>query len=247
MGHSILHHMEVETTNRIARDLAEGGAPEGTVVVGEVQTGGKGRRGRTWISPKGGIWLSVVLRPRLPPSRAPLLTLGASWAVANALREMLPELAISIKWPNDVLVGEKKVCGILSEVAGELDCIEYAIIGIGVNANFKMDTLPGDLHGTATTLLHEAGQEVDRQGLTVSILRQLDELYCKEPQAIISGWKETSSTIGRRVRIDLAGGRDPVEGTAVDLSPDGALVLRKTDGKEIQIFAGDCVHLEGRG
>ncbi len=147
---------EVASTNTLAMELAANGTPEGTVVIAETQTLGKGRLGRTWISPKGNLYLSVVLRPNIPMHKAPLITLMGAVAVASAIRKTC-ELEAGIKWPNDILISGRKVSGLLTEMSAEQDRIRYIVLGIGVDVNMELIALPPDVRSLATTLAKEAG------------------------------------------------------------------------------------------
>src|SRR5574341_1708222 len=152
---------EVTSTNTRAMEMAANGAPEGTVVIAETQTAGKGRLGRTWISPKGNLYLSVVLRPDIPMHKAPLITLMGAVAVATAIRKVRG-LATGIKWPNDILISGKKVCGLLTEMSAEQDRIRHVDLGIGVDVNMPLAELPPGVRALTTTLAEEAGGKIDR-------------------------------------------------------------------------------------
>ncbi|MFB6218549.1 MAG: biotin--[acetyl-CoA-carboxylase] ligase, partial [Halobacteriaceae archaeon] len=228
---AVEYHDALPSTNDRARDLAADGAAD-VVVLADEQTGGRGRRGRAWASPSGGVWLSAVLRPALPPARAPVLTLAAAVAVARAAREAGVEAGI--KWPNDVLVGERKLAGVLTEMEGEADRVSWVVVGVGVNANVNAADLPPE----ATSLAAEAGP-VDRRRFVQRVLETLDDLRA-EPAAAVVEWREYALTLGRRVRVDTPTGG--VEGEAVDVTDAGALVVETGDGRET-VHAGDCEHL----
>ncbi|MUW14756.1 biotin--[acetyl-CoA-carboxylase] ligase, partial [Halorubrum sp. CBA1125] len=216
-------------------------------VVADEQTGGRGRLDREWIAPSGGVWLSIVTRPNLPPARAPLCTLAAAVATADACREA--DVDAHIKWPNDVLVGGtdaaadagrggRKVAGVLTEMEGEADRISWLVVGVGVNANVDPELLPAD----AAALCAERGDEVDRRRFAATVLERFWELVGSPDRmdGILPAWRERASTLGRRVRVDTADG--PVAGTAVDVEPPGALVIDTGDA-ERRVHAGDCEHL----
>lgn len=235
---AIEYHDAIDSTNDRARELAsEGGAD--VVVLADEQTGGRGRLDRAWASPSGGIWLSLVLRPDLPPARVPLLTLAAAVAVTRAVRDVGVDAVI--KWPNDVLVpdpaaerGGLKLAGVLTEMDGEADRVNWVVLGIGVNANVD----PEDLGAGATSLLTEVGP-VERRTVVQGILEMFDELRGR-PDDIVDDWREHAATIGQRVRVDTPGG--VVEGEAVDVTEYGALVVETADGETV-VHAGDCEHL----
>ena len=192
IGVQIDHSMSVGSTNEKARQFAEAGWPDGGVIISEKQETGKGRLGRVWSSPPGGIWFSMLLRPRMSPSEAPTLTLAGGVAVAEALANL--GFDARLKWPNDILLGDKKVCGILTEMNAEMERINYIIMGIGINANCTSDELPKEVRGRATTLLEVQGSSVDRKRLLVDILTIFEGLYNKGQKEIISRWKKRSST-----------------------------------------------------
>lgn len=240
-GRQFHHYAEVGSTNDVARELANEGAPEGTVVVAEKQTRGRGRLGRNWFSPSGqGIWFSVILRPPLAPSEVTKITLVAAVAVARALRG-LTGLDVRIKWPNDLLVGGKKLVGILTQLNAEVEKINYVVIGIGVNANVDMTTFPPEVRTIATSIRVELGQPFSRVKILQRILEELETAY----QSFIHGgfpsllqeWKQLSYTLGRWVKVTQP--TEEVEGLATDVDEDGCLVLRLADGSCRRVIAGD--------
>jgi len=238
--YTIEYHDRIASTNDRARELAAEGA-ENVVVVADEQTGGRGRLAREWTAPSGGIWASLLLRPRRPPAEVPIYTLAAAVAVARASREAGADARI--KWPNDVLVAdehgeERKLCGILTEMEGEADRVSWLVVGPGVNANVDADALPPD----ATSLRAVAG-DVDRRAFLQHVLETFYELTSAEAdvEAVLDAWREHAATLGRRVRVDTPGGG--VEGEAVDVRFPGSLVVRTDDGDERVVHAGDCEHL----
>lgn len=231
------YHDRIDSTNRRARELAETGA-EDVVVLADEQSGGRGRLDREWASPSGGIWLSVLLRPDIPPTRAPAFTLAAAVATTRAVRGA--GVDASIKWPNDVLVGDRKLAGILTEMEGEADRVSWLIVGVGINANVDASELPGDR--SAATLREEAG-DVDRRAITQSLLEEFYRLS-RSSDEILSAWRELSSTLGRRVRIQTEG--EEITGEAVDVRSPGTLVVETETGTR-EVSAGDCEHLRPAG
>ena len=169
MGRTILFFRELSSTNDIAKELALQGAAEGTVTVAETQIRGRGRIEREWFSPKGGLWFSIILRPKISPKDAPKLTLMMSVAVAHALSKMF-DLATEIKWPNDVLVKNKKICGILTEANTRGNQVQFVIIGVGVNANFDVRDMPFTLQPSSTTLKEELNKEINLEALLRTLL-----------------------------------------------------------------------------
>ena len=230
------YHDSLDSTNERARQLTDDGA-EDVVVLADEQTGGRGRLDREWSSPSGGIWLSAVCRPDLPPAQVPVYTLAAAVATAEAVRAA--GVDAEIKWPNDVLSPtgdgeERKLAGILTEMEGEADRVSWVVIGVGLNADIDADAIPG----TATTMREQVG-DVDRAVLTRRLLERFDELRAN-PESVLPAWRELSSTLGRRVRVETPGGE--VVGKAVDVEFPGTLVVETEAGEE-RVSAGDCEHL----
>lgn len=239
LGKSVFCSASIDSTNEEAKRRALGGAPDGSIFVSEQQTGGKGRLGRNWASPAGtGIWMSVLLRPGHIPQNAPLTTLLAGLAVCRAVRN-LTGAAAEIKWPNDIVTGGRKICGILTEMSAEIDRIEFLVVGIGVNVN--LPEFPPELSGKATSLLRESGKTVRRVPLLQEILRQFESLLTEsltapEPEF----WKEYKSlcvSLNRTVSFTRNG--KEVSGTAADISPSGELLVRLPDGKLETVFSGE--------
>ncbi|MDZ7688519.1 MAG: biotin--[acetyl-CoA-carboxylase] ligase [Halobacteriales archaeon] len=232
VGNEIEYHDSVVSTNDIAVERAREGVEKGYVVLADEQTGGRGRRERVWESPSGGVWTSVVLRPEFAPRDASLVTLAASVAVARAVEET--GVDATIKWPNDVLVDEKKLCGILVEMEADAERISHAVVGVGLNANAKPD-----VPDASPTSLAEHVGEVDRAVLTANLLAELEDAY-ESGDEILDEWRERSSTLGRDVRVEMP--NETVEGVAERIDETGALVLSTGDGERV-VTAGDCVHL----
>jgi len=230
------YHDSIDSTNRRARELAAAGRGD-VVVVADEQTGGRGRLGRTWASPGGGIWLSVLVRPGVPAAHAPVYTLAAAVATTRAVREAGVEAVI--KWPNDVLVGRRKLAGILTEMEGEADRIEWLVVGIGLNANVDPDDVPAE---DATSLRAERG-DVDRRVLTQRLVEAFYNLHA-DHEAVVPAWREYADTPGRQVRVET-GGRT-VAGKALDVEFPGTLRIDTGDGVET-VAAGDCEHLRPTG
>ena len=234
----IEYHNAISSTNARARDLADEGATD-VVVLADEQTGGRGRLDRTWHSPSGGIWLSVLFRPDVPMAATPVYTLAAAVAVARAAREAGIEAVI--KWPNDVLVRveceERKLVGILTEMEGEADRVSWVVVGIGINANVDPGALPSE--ADATSLSAVRGEPVDRRRFTQRVLETFDTVGT-DPDAILDEWREYAATLGRQVRIDTP--NREVVGEAVDIEYPGSLVV-DTGDELVTVSAGDCDHL----
>lgn len=233
---------EVDSTNDVARGLAEDGAQHGELVVAEAQRQGRGRRGRSWLAPRGSSLLfSLVLRPELPPARAPELTLAAAVAVCEVLREA--SFDARIKWPNDVLVRGRKVAGILTELSAAPGALRFAILGVGLNVNFERGALPPEVAENATSLRLERGEPVPRVFLLATLLasieRWLNLLVAEGFEKVAARWSELSATLGARVRVE--DGEQRVEGLAMELDPSGALLVRDDAGHVHRVLAGDVL------
>jgi len=241
LGHSFRHYDEIDSTNAEAKALALGGAPEGVVVVAESQSAGRGRLGRRWTSPTGkGLLFSVILRPRLAMSEAHLLTLVTATAMAEAI-EARCNVPVSIKWPNDLLIGDKKVGGILMEVAGQQDEVDWVVVGIGVNVNTEFVELPVPLRKTATSLKMAGGQFVDRSSLLAAMLLALESHYTR---TLAEGFTRTLATFRARdfllrksVSIETREGQ--VVGTAAGVDDRGALLVELPERRVRRFHSGD--------
>ena len=244
IGHDIHYFKEVDSTNNVAKYLAEDGAEEGTIVVAEIQNRGKGRRGKTWISPPGGIWMSIILRPDIPPFSTPQLTLVTGVAVAKTLKKEL-KLDVGIKWPNDILIGDKKVCGILTEVNASVNKVNYVVVGIGIDMNIDVPLFPPDLQTGATSLKNELDTEINGPILVQKFLLEFESLYNKFTEGkfpeILSEWRILSNTIGKQVEVRTRG--KTVRGEAVGINKDGVLILELEDGSLRKMISGECLHI----
>jgi len=230
------------STNTDAFRLAEEGAVEGTVVLADAQTGGKGRRGRVWSSPAGvNLYCSVVLRPSIMPHEAPQLTFLSAVAAARAI-EQTTQLIPEIKWPNDLLVSGKKVAGLLNEMSAETDGINFVILGIGVNLNMTADQFPDDLRHPATSLLLESGVRVDRSRFAGTMLKELDRLYADFLAhgfgPVREEWQRRCNASGRQVLVNDSG-TECTGGRFIGIDSDGAMLLRTADDKLHRITCGD--------
>jgi BirA family transcriptional regulator, biotin operon repressor / biotin---[acetyl-CoA-carboxylase] ligase len=246
-------HEEIGSTQERARELAREGAPHGTLVVSKVQTGGRGRLGRRWGSPAGGLWMSLVLRPGISTEVAARTTQAAAVGVAKTLWELGVEARI--KWPNDLLVGGRKICGILAESSvesvpvaakkagpGEGRRVDFVVLGVGLNANLDPQDL-GVPDREVATLRAELGHEVDLNALLASLLSHLDDELgrIEDFEAILDDWRALSCTLGERVRVRKFGA--VLEGMALDLGPEGELLLETRDGI-VELFEGEVEQLE---
>jgi BirA family transcriptional regulator, biotin operon repressor / biotin---[acetyl-CoA-carboxylase] ligase len=240
IGSSIIFYDTTVSTNIDAIRLANEGAADGTVVITDEQTGGRGRFDRVWLSPAGqNILMSVILRPRIEPSRLFLLTIIASLAVAHAVEEVAG-ITAGIKWPNDVYIGHRKVCGILTEMGMNDGSLTYAVVGMGINANAHPEL--GSGHSVqATSIAAELGREVQRADIIASILHEMDRRYRMllegSTKAIVEDWTAQSVVLGRRVTISDIG--KSIEGVAESFDEQGRLILLTGDGSRITITSGD--------
>lgn len=240
MGRDVHFWKETDSTNNRIRELAFEGAEEGTLAVAEVQTAGRGRRGKPWQSPVGtGVWLSVLLRPNIAPAQASVLTLLGGLAVCEVLQNMT-ELQPQIKWPNDIYIGNKKVVGILTEMDCELTEVHFVVMGIGINVNTK--EFPEDLQDIATSLYLESGQTYSRKKVVQNIMEVLERYYDAFLEAgslapFVEQYRKNCMTLGKEVVVY---GKQPFVATALDITEDGELLVKRADnGKEEVVYAGE--------
>ncbi len=237
----LLFSRSVSSTNEWAKRSALRKVPDGTVVVAEVQTAGRGRLGREWFSPKGGLWFSVVLRPKIEVAEASKLVFVASLAVADALGEFCG-LRAETKWPNDVLVKGKKICGILAEINSSGKNVNYVVVGVGLNANFKVkEALPKEVVETATSIEDELGRQVDYNDLLFTVLGKLGKVYGvfinEGSDDVLKRWKEYAVFLGHEVTVKVDS--EIFVGIASDVASSGALVLQLEDGSVKEFRVGD--------
>ncbi len=239
-GKHLYHFFKADSTNNVALRLGYDGEPSGAVVIAEEQTAGRGRMGRTWHSEKtSGIYVTILLRPEIPPVQAPLITLLAGLAARDAVAEQTG-LCPDIRWPNDLLLHGKKFCGILTEMHAEPDRVHFVIVGVGINVNHTR--LPEELAPIATSLRMETGRAHSRLELLAKLLRQLDRYYnqfvAQGPGIILSRFAEVSSYArGKRVRISTA--TETYVGTTAGLEPNGLLRVARDDGRTDVVISGD--------
>lgn len=240
IGRRIVHYFRVTSTNSVALTLAAEGAPHGTVVLAEEQTAGRGRFGRVWYSEKSsGIYASVILRPPLAPAAAPALTLMAGVAAHRALTAATG-LPVDIRWPNDLLIGGKKVGGILTEMHAEPSQVRFVIVGIGINVN--QEKFPGELSAAATSLRVESGKMQPRAELLVRLLREFENDYNRfvreGAETVTERFSRVSSyAVGKRVSVTT--GAESYGGTTAGLSAEGLLRVKRDDGETVTVIAGD--------
>jgi BirA family transcriptional regulator, biotin operon repressor / biotin---[acetyl-CoA-carboxylase] ligase len=239
-GKRVFHFFKIDSTNRVAMELGYAGEPEGTVVMAEAQTDGRGRSGRTWHSEKGaGLYFTVLLRPRLSPAQAPLLTMLAGVSAHTAITAQTG-LATELKWPNDLLLNGKKLGGILTEMHAEPSVVRFVIVGIGINVN--QEKFPVELSPIATSIRKETGRMSYRLELLARLLTQFESDYNRflreGPGFVVERFESVSSFArGRRVRVDT--GVETYAGTTAGLSPEGLLQVAKDGGPLVTVIAGD--------
>jgi BirA family biotin operon repressor/biotin-[acetyl-CoA-carboxylase] ligase len=240
VGKKIYYLETVSTTMDVALRLGAEGAVEGTIVLAEMQTKGRGRLGRNWLSPKyKGIYLSLILRPKISLSQASLLTLLSAISVCEAIKEVT-SLEAKIKWPNDIILNDKKLGGILIELNAETDQVKFVVIGLGLNINNDKKSLPD----TAISLKEAKKEEISRVELLKEILRRMEsnyKLFQKgEQREIIEKWRVLNITLGKRIKIAFQ--KEHLEGEALEIDTDGGLLVRRDSGMIEKIMSGDIVH-----
>ena len=236
---------QTDSTNLQAKSLAAQGAPEGTVVVAETQTSGRGRRGRTWFSPAGkSIYASIVLRPPMAPAQAPQITLMTAVAVVQALQNATG-LKVEIKWPNDILIAHKKIAGILTEISTEMDAIDYVVVGLGLNVNTTDADMPSAIQSIATSVRMQSGRLFPRAQLLCEILQCFESRYKALKQEgfspIMDQWRQMSDIIGQQVCVDMLAVHHT--GIVENVDDDGVLILKDDNGQRHRIFSGDVTRV----
>ncbi|MBE6490090.1 MAG: biotin--[acetyl-CoA-carboxylase] ligase [Methanobrevibacter sp.] len=243
IGKKLYVYDEVSSTNTIAKFLSMQNDENGTVIISEKQTLGKGRTGKDWESPLGGIWLSIIIKPNVDQSKFPLITLATGVAVAKALEKIGVENP-EIKWPNDIMIKGKKVCGILTESVAILDKIENVIIGVGIDANLESSKFPNELQKITTTLKDELGKECDEHLLIKTFLEEfelINELFNREDyEAILKEWRKRSYSIGKTVEVRKPFDT-PFDAYVIGINEEGALIVEKIDGTLEKVISGECI------
>lgn len=243
IGKDIYIFNEVMSTNTIAKFLSMNGVENGAVVISEKQTKARGRSGKNWESPLGGVWLSIILNPNVNHSKIPLITLATGVAVENTLKRIGVKNA-EIKWPNDILIHGKKVCGILTEAITSFNTIESVIIGVGIDANISIENFPEELRENMTTLNDEIGEKVDENLLIKLFLEEFEKIseqfINEEYETILKEWRKNSYTIGKIVEVHEPFSK-PYDGYVLGISRDGSLVVEKIDGTLEKVISGECI------
>lgn len=240
LGYKIYHYDNLSSTNDIAKEIAKKSNEEKLVVIAETQTRGKGRLRRQWISPKGGLWLSIILRPKISPKEALKLTFIMSSAVAKTIKTMFG-LKTEVKWPNDVLVEGRKICGILTETSTKENIVEFVVVGVGINANIDPKSFPSSFQDTVTSLKHELGYKIRRRTLTKNLLQSFEHRYERLQKGLwsvlLQEWKSMATFLGEQVEV--ASFDEVLVGEAWDIDEDGALIIRLKGGVLKKVAAGD--------
>ena len=243
IGKEIYIFKEVMSTNTVAKFLSENDVSNGTVVLSEKQSDAKGRLGKHWESPLGGIWLSIIVNPNVDHSKIPMITLATGVAVVKTLEKIGIENA-EIKWPNDVLINGKKISGILTEAITKFNTIDKVIIGVGIDANFDVDILSKELQEGTTTLDIELGHRIDENEVITIFLEEFEKIAIMfnegEFEAILKEWRKYSYSIGKLVEV-----REPFsksyDAYVLGISREGALVVEKIDGTLEKVISGECI------
>ena len=246
LGSNFYYFSEIDSTNTFARQRAESGAPEGEIVIAETQTQGRGRLGRRWQSPPfTNLYFSLILRPKLPPVHAPQITLMAAVAMVESIVGFIPQAA-TIKWPNDILVGGKKLAGILTEAACDSERLDYVILGIGVNVNYRFDAMPDVIRHRATSVAELTGESVNRESFLKRLIHHLDRCYGELEASgftrLAPRWEAHFGLRGKLVRVELLD--QIVTGRAIGIDRDGALLIEDQRGVRQRVLAGDVIPLE---
>ena len=243
IGKELFVFNEVSSTNTLARFLSMNGIADGSVIISEKQTNARGRSGKSWESPLGGVWLSIVLNPHVDYAKLPLITLATGVAVAKTLEKVGVENP-EIKWPNDIMINGKKVCGILTEAVTKLNTIENVIIGVGIDANLDVEDFPEELREGTTTLQNELGRKGSENLLIKTFLEEFEEiteLFDHEGyEEILKEWRKRSYSIGKIVEV-----REPFnknyDAYVLGVSREGALIVEKIDGTLEKVISGECI------
>jgi BirA family biotin operon repressor/biotin-[acetyl-CoA-carboxylase] ligase len=238
LGKRVLFHDAVDSTNNLAKEVARKKAEEGVVIISTEQTKGRGRLNRKWESPKGGLFMSIILNPSIHPSALTSLTLLAGLSTVKAIKSLY-DLDVKLKWPNDLLFDDMKLGGILCEMEGEVDKVNFVVVGIGIDVNCDVDVdIP------TTSIKMAIGRSTSIIKLVQAVLWEFENLYFEflsDPSLFIGEYKKRSHTLGKKAKIVLP--KESVSGEAVDIERDGALLLKLSDGSYEKFFSGDCIHL----
>ena len=243
IGKKLYVYNEVSSTNTLAKFLSMNGGEHGNVIISEKQTDARGRSGKAWESPIGGVWLSIILQPNVDYSKLPLITLSTGVAVAKTLERIGIEEP-EIKWPNDIMINGKKVCGILTEAVTKFNTIESVIVGVGIDANLNIDDFPEELQEGTTTLQEELGEKGNENEIIKIFFEEFEKIFelfiGGGYEEILKEWRKHSYTIGKIVEV-----REPFnkyyDGYVVGIGKEGALIVEKIDGTLEKVISGECI------
>lgn len=241
IGREILFFDKIDSTNTKAKEFSNMGKNQGTIIIADEQTKGRGRLGKSWSSPKGeGIWMSIILKPEIEPKEATKLTQIAAAAVWEGLNKI--GIETKIKWPNDIVLNGKKVCGILTEMSGEQNKLKYIIVGIGINVNTDSSKFPEEILNSATSLKVETGKRIKRETLIAMILNSFENLYEEfikkdSVETVMKICKEKSALIGKEVIVMMKDQQKEVK--AIDINEDGELLVKDREGNITKIISGE--------
>jgi BirA family biotin operon repressor/biotin-[acetyl-CoA-carboxylase] ligase len=246
LGTNLRYFSKIDSTNSYARRLAKQGAGEGEVIIAEAQTRGRGRLGRSWVSPPFvNLYFSVILRPQLPPVHAPQLTLMAAVALADTIASFIGTPP-TIKWPNDILVGDKKLAGVLTESSCDSERIEFVILGIGINLNYPVALMPEVIRERATSIVTLTKNNISRESFVRRLIQDLDRCYGELEEdgfdSLATRWEALFGLRGKKVRVEMTD--HMMVGTAKGIDRDGALILEDEGGERQRIIAGDVIPVE---
>ena len=245
LAKEILCFRKVFSTNSIAKFLANHDAEEGTILISEIQTNARGRLGKKWEAPDGGVWMSMILRPQVPPARIGLITLATGVAIAKAIRSL--GVDTKIKWPNDVLIHGNKISGVLTEVNATFNEIDWVVVGIGIDSNLKLEDFSEDIRIGTTTLTEELPSKVDENELIAIFLNEFEKVYQLykdgEIETILKDWRDLSDTIGKYVNITQTGGKI-TQGYVIGINNEGSLIIERQDGTLEKIISGELRTVE---
>jgi BirA family biotin operon repressor/biotin-[acetyl-CoA-carboxylase] ligase len=245
IGSNLMFYNTVASTNAVCVELAHKGSKEGLVIIADEQTSGRGRLGRKWVSPAGkNLYMSVLLIPPISPRDATILTLMSGVACCIALRKLLL-IPIHLKWPNDLILNDKKIGGILTEISADMDKISYAVIGVGININADIEDFPEEVRQIATSVKKETGSQFRRTEIAAEVLKEFDRWYenllTNGKKDILAEWRDCSSTIGRKVKVTI--GNQVFKGIAEEIDQEGLLIMKLPDGSIMKVDAGDITML----
>lgn len=240
IGKEIFHYRTIDSTNTKAKELAKNGAKDGTLIISDIQAQGKGRFERVWSSPKGGLWFSIVLRPLISPIDACKITLIAAKSIFNTLKSF--GLEPEIKWPNDILINNKKICGILTEMNSDMDKVNYVVIGIGINSNFHVNLLTNTIQNQSTTLLNECLNIPNNIEILSSLLKEFEDNYMEFTKTLdlsntLEVIKNNSNIIGNYIYVRTI--RNSFKAKCLDIDNEGNLILEDNNGKVFTQTSGE--------